>query len=200
MKIILADDHHLFRDGLRTMLEPEAVCHEASSLQETLDILTAHPDAGLILMDLKMPGMVNFRGIEEVRRRHPRIPLVVVSMHDDPAIINEALSHGVSGYIPKTHSFDSMRKAIDLVLTGATYVPQEMLHPTVGAPARSKIPLTRRQREIYELLMQGKSNQQIADELCISLSTVKMHVGTVLEKAGVNSRAQLLAAGRDPFN
>jgi DNA-binding NarL/FixJ family response regulator len=200
MKIILADDNQLFRDGLRAMLEPEATCHEAADLRETLAQLAKNPDAGLVLMDLNMPGMAAVQGIDEVRRRHPRIPLVVVSMHDDPAVIGEVLSRGVSGYIPKTHSFEAMRKAIDLVLAGTTYVPEEMLHRGGASPAANPTRLTRRQKDVYDRLMQGKSHQEIADELFISLSTVKMHVGSVLEKAGVDSLAQLLAADRNPFS
>ncbi len=198
MKIILADDHALFREGLRSMLEPDAVCYEASSLQETLTLLELHTDTGLILMDLNMPGMVNFQGIETVRRRYPDIPLIIVSMHCDADIIQAALSHGVSGYIPKTHNFESMQRAVDLVLSGTPYVPQEALVHNNGAPSQMAR-LTRRQQDIYELLMQGRSNQEIADKLCISLSTVKMHVSTVLERAGARNRTQLLAAGRNIF-
>jgi len=195
MKIILADDHALFREGLRSMLGPDAICYEAASLQETLTLLEVHPDTRLILMDLNMPGMVNFQGVEEVRSCYPDIPLIIVSMHCDPEIIQAALSHGISGYIPKTHNFESMQRAIDLVLSGTPYVPQEAL-----AHSTQTTQLTRRQQDIYELLMKGKSNQEIADELCISLSTVKMHVSTVLERIGVKNRAQLLAAGRNLFS
>lgn len=198
MKIILADDHSLFREGLRSMLEPGAVCYEASSLPEMLDLLEQHPEAGLILMDLNMPGMVDFQGLETVRRRYPGIPLIVVSMHCEPDVIQTVLSHGVSGYIPKTHSFESMQRAIDLVLSGTLYVPQEALSRD-GATLSPSTRLTRRQQDIYELLMKGRSNQEIANELCISLSTVKMHVSTVLERVGVKNRTQLLAAGRNIF-
>jgi len=199
MKIILADDHALFREGLRGMLEPEAVCYEASSLQETLTLLELHPDTRLILMDLNMPGMVNFQGLEEVRSRYPDIPLIIVSMHCEPSIIQAALSHGISGYIPKTHNFESMQRAVDLVLGGTPYVPQEALaHSSSTLP--QKVKLTQRQQDTYELLMKGRSNQEIADELCISLSTVKMHVSTVLERVGAKNRTQLLAAGRNIFS
>jgi len=198
MKIILADDHALFREGLRSMLEPNAVCYEAASLQETLTLLECHPDSRLILMDLNMPGMVSFQGVEKVRNHYPDIPLIIVSMHCEPSIIQMALSHGISGYIPKTHNFESMQRAIDLVLGGTPYVPQEALAHNRTPPQKAK--LTQRQQDIYELLMQGRSNQEIADELCISLSTVKMHVSTVLERVGVKNRTQLLAAGRNPFS
>jgi len=196
MKIILADDHSLFRDGLRSMLGSDACCHEASSLEEMLIQLEAHSDAELILMDLNMPGMDGFDGLKQVRGLYPDIPLIVVSMHCEQGIIQEALSHGVAGYIPKTHSFESMQKAIDLALSGTPYVPQEILDcgSTDATPA---IKLTRRQKDIYALLMQGKSNQEIADKLFISLSTVKMHVSTVLGKTGVKNRAQLLASKRN---
>lgn len=198
MKIILADDHSLFREGLRSMLEPDAVCYEASSLPEMLDLLQDHPDAGLILMDLKMPGMVDFQGLETVRELHPDTPLIIVSMHCEPDVIQTTLSCGVSGYIPKTHSFESMRRAIDLVLSGTPYVPQEALLD-VNSPLSKTSKLTRRQLDVYERLIKGKTNQEIADELYISLSTVKMHVSTVLEKAGAKNRTQLLAANRDVF-
>ncbi len=199
MKIVLADDHSLFREGLRSMLEPAAICYEASTLPEMLALLDCHPDTALILMDLKMPGMVDFQGIEEVRRLYFDIPLIVVSMHCEPDVIQAALSHGISGYIPKTHNFESMQRAIDLVLSGTSYVPREALISDNGEIPPTK-KLTKRQHDIYERLMRGKSNQEIANELCISLSTVKMHVSTVLERVGVKNRAQLLAAGRNIFD
>jgi DNA-binding NarL/FixJ family response regulator len=195
MKIILADDHSLFIDGLRSMLGPDARCYEADSLHQTLSQLEAHPDTKLILMDLQMPGMEEFNGLRQVRQLYPDIPLIVVSMHNEPEIIQTALSLGISGYIPKTHSFESMQKAIDLVLGGIKYVPEEALvYASMATPVST--PLTRRQRDVYQLIMQGKSNQEIADELCISLSTVKMHVSTVLKHAGAKNRSQLLAAGK----
>ena len=75
MKIILADDHALFREGMCSMLKPDAICYEASSFQETMTLLEHHPDAGLILMDLQMPGMIRFQGLEKLRNCYPDIPL-----------------------------------------------------------------------------------------------------------------------------
>jgi DNA-binding NarL/FixJ family response regulator len=199
MKIILADDHSLFRDGLRSMLEPVATCYEADCFQETLGQLKTHPDAKLILMDLKMPGMDNFKGLIEIRQLYPDIPLIVVSMHSESNIIQLALSYGISGYIPKTHNFESMQKAIDLVLSGVQYVPQEILSFANSASTGANR-LTKRQKEIYLLLMQGKANQEIADELYISLSTVKMHVSTVLKSTGAKNRSQLIATKTCLFN
>jgi DNA-binding NarL/FixJ family response regulator len=194
MKIILADDHLLFRDGLRSMLQPEMSCIDAEDLQGTLKQLEIHPDADLVLMDLKMPGMNNFDGLEQVRKQHPDIPIIVVSMHSDPSIIRKAMSYGISGYIPKTHSFEAMQAAIDMVLSGIHYIPEEVLNSDLEKVKKYDL-LTKRQRDVYQLLMQGMSNQEIADKLYISLSTVKMHVSTILKIAGVASRSQLLASG-----
>lgn len=199
MKIILADDHSLFLDGLRSMLGPDTCCYEADCLHQTLNQLEAHPDTKLILMDLQMPGMEEFNGLKQVRQLYPDIPLIVVSMHNEPKIIQKALSLGISGYIPKTHSFESMQKAIDLVLSGFKYVPEEALADN-GVAISASPPLTQRQKDVYQLIMQGKSNQEIADTLYISLSTVKMHVGTVLKHAGAKNRSQLLAAGNNLFS
>ncbi|MEJ2622108.1 MAG: response regulator transcription factor [Candidatus Thiodiazotropha sp.] len=199
MKIILADDHSLFRDGIRSMLESEATCYEADCYEQTLSQLKTHPDAKLLLMDLKMPGMDNFKSLIEIRQLYPEIPLIVVSMHCEPEIIQLALSYGISGYIPKTHTFESMQKAIDLVLSGVQYIPQEALSFANSATTEPNR-LTKRQKEIYLLLMQGKTNQEIADELYISLSTVKMHVSTVLKNTGAKNRSQLLATKTCLFN
>jgi DNA-binding NarL/FixJ family response regulator len=190
----LADDHSLFRDGLRSMLQPEMTCCEAETLQETLSQLDKHQDAGLILMDLKMPGMNEFDGLREVRKRNPDIPIIVVSMHNEPNVIRKAMSYGISGYIPKTHSFEEMQMAIDMVLSGITYIPKEVLEGNQTKDDKFSR-LTRRQQDVYRLLMDGMSNQEIADKLYISLSTVKMHVSTILKTAGVTSRSQLLASG-----
>jgi len=196
MNVILADNHALFREGLRMMLGFGTNCHEADNLDEMLIHLELHSDAELILMGLNLPDMVGFEGLKKVRGLYPEIPLIVVSMHCEPGIIRTAFSHGASGYIPKTHSFECMQKAIDLVLSGSPYVPHELLADDNSGDAPA-IHLTRRQKDVYALLMQGKSNQEIAGSLCISLSTVKMHVGSVLEKASVKNRNQLLALDRN---
>ena len=194
MKIILADDHSLFRDGLRSMLQPEMACYDAETLHEIIDLLGTHKDVRLILMDLKMPGMNEFDGLREVRERFPDIPVIVVSMYSEPDIIRKAMSYGISGYIPKTHSFEAMQAALNMVLNGITYIPEEVLGGTQEKDANVHR-LTRRQLDVYHLLMEGMSNQEIADKLYISLSTVKMHVSTILKTAGVTRRSQLLASG-----
>jgi DNA-binding NarL/FixJ family response regulator len=199
MKIILADDHLLFRDGLRSMLRPEVTCIDAEDLQQALKQLDMHSDASLILMDLKMPGMNEFDGLKQVRELYPNIPVIVVSMHSEPSIIRRAMSYGISGYIPKTHSFEAMQSAIDMVLSGNSYIPEEILNSKQDSATKFNS-LTKRQQEVYQLIMQGMSNQEIADKLYISLSTVKMHVSTILKAAEVSSRSQLLASGNSLFD
>jgi len=200
VKILIADDHALFRDALKSItLSIQSECSHllAGSLQETLDLLSRHPDMTLLLIDLKMPGMNSVDDIQQVRTLYPNIPMIVVSMYGEREIIQQAFEYGASGYIPKTYEAEQTKHAISLVLAGGRYVPEEILQPVRQNASESQ--LTRRQKGVLHLILKGYSNQEIADELYISLSTVKMHVSQIMQKHGVKSRAQLIAESRGGF-
>jgi len=193
MKILIADDHALFRDALKAItrnMHDNNEYFEAASLPVFVQLLVKHPDASLALMDLNMPGVQDVEDIVKVKQVSLHMPLIIVSMYSESDIIKRAFASGASGYIPKTHNADQTRLAISTVLAGGRYVPEEVLTSNTGID--SDIYLTRRQQGVLELLLKGHSNHEIAETLHITLSTVKMHVSNIMEKHGVKSRTQLI--------
>ncbi len=207
MKILIGDDHLLFREGLRRVLEQlqdDALFVEAGTFGELLDHCRNHPDNDLVLMDLHMPGWPGFSGIGDVLALHPGVPVVIVSASEAQSDIRSAIDHGATGYIPKSSSVKVMMGAINLVMSGGIYVPPGALGATVEPPIRRRFQeplerhggygLTQRQSEVLDCLRQGKSNKQIAYELGLSEGTVKIHVTAIFKSLGVKNRTQAVIA------
>ena len=209
MKLILADDHTLFRNGLATLLEshvPDSDVWECDSLDGALAAAQAHPDADVVLLDLFMPGMDGVEGIRRFAMRHPALPLVVLTGADGPDHIQNVLSAGASGFIPKTSTPEVMLSAIRLVLSGGTYVPPEVLSRASGgehsraqpAPRQySPAPLTGRQMAVLRLLAAGKPNKAICRELGIEEGTVKTHIATIFRVLDVVNRTEAAKVARE---
>jgi DNA-binding NarL/FixJ family response regulator len=214
MKILIGDPHELFRAGLRLLLEP---LREGMAFGEagTFDGLVGQCRGGarhdLILMDLRMPGWPGFEGLRAVRALQPDTPLVVVSASEAVGDMRQALEHGVRGFIPKSSSSAVLRGALDIVLSGGVYVPPTAFRASVE-PAdrepeddhhqepedepRGSRHLTPRRREVLTALCAGKPNRQIAHELGLSESTVKIHVNAVFKLFGVRTRTQAVIAAQ----
>lgn len=201
--ILVADDHDLVRIGLCQLLRqwrPDVVLAEAADGLRLWALLQERDHWSLVLIDLAMP---EFDGEADVRRllaRHPGIPVLVVSGTVDPGAMTRLLEAGVAGFLPKALDGRVMLKAIDLVLSGGRYVPPEALTAVYSPPpriARGDADITPRQREILALLVQGLPNKVIATRLAIAEATVKMHVTALLKAHGAQSRAELVARGRD---
>ena len=207
MKILMIDDHHLIRDGLRPVLEQlaepgEAVAVlEAASLAAALELAAGHPDLDLALLDLHLPDVTGFDALERLQRGHPGLPIVLMSGDNDPAVVRQALDRGALGFIPKSSSRQVIVSALRLVLSGGTYIPREAMQapaPPAGAarapgPAGS-LGLTPRQAEVLALLLAGKSNKVICRELNLAEGTVKNHVAAVFKALDVTTRVQAVIA------
>jgi DNA-binding NarL/FixJ family response regulator len=200
IKILQADDHPLFREGIRHLLikqlAPEVMTLEASTIQTTLEIIKQHHDIDLILLDLTMPGMEDFAGFYSIEQCNPTIPIVILSASEEPTDIQKALSAGAVGYIPKSSTSDIMINALKLVLNGGMYYP-DFPYPLetqwigkLADEAQWVDKLTPRQRQVLELMAEGYSNQQIAEKLFLSENTVKHHVSAILNVLEVKSRTQ----------
>lgn len=207
MRVVLADDHELVRSGLRFYLErlaPEVAILEAATLEEALTAAKTAP-ADLIILDLTMPGMNGTAGLEQMRTRHPNVPLVVLSGRTGREDIMGALNRGANGYLPKTLSGKAMLAALRLVLSGETYVPsilmEERSRPGGGRSEPGAAPgmdaLTERERDVLDFLCQGKSNKEIARDLAIREVTVKVHVGNIMRKLGASNRTQAVRLALD---
>jgi DNA-binding NarL/FixJ family response regulator len=201
-RIVIADDHPLFRDALRLTLRDslgDVKIEDAGSLAETIDVLTRADDVDLVLLDLKMPGVQGFSGLVLLKAQHPLVPVVVVSGTEDYGVMARAVSLGASGYIPKSAPVKEMQSAISLVLEGGMWLP-EGVSPDQSAPteadeiARRLSSLTPQQARVLMMLREGLLNKQIAYELSVSEATVKAHVSAILQKLKVDSRTQAVIA------
>jgi DNA-binding NarL/FixJ family response regulator len=204
-RIVLADDHPLFRDALRLTLQDalgDVSFDEAGSLNEVVELLTSADDVDLVLLDLKMPGVQGFSGLALVRAQFPLIPVVVVSGTEDSSVIVRALSLGAAGFIPKSTPVPAMHTAVSAVLEGGEWIP-EGIDPDATVDreadeiARRMSTLTPQQMRVLMMLREGLLNKQIAYELSVSEATIKAHVSAILQKLKVESRTQaVIAASR----
>lgn len=203
MTILIADDHWVVRETLKQVargLSERFKLEEASSFEEALEVIDRDPAIGLLLVDLIMPGFQEFEGLQLLRRRYPSIPVVVVSIHEDPAYVMEAIRHGVIGYIPKSANAVEIKRALARVISGEVAFPRDIIARGMGeeanlAPApkpRDKDNrlslLSRREVEIMIRLGRGTSLSDIADELNISRQTVRVHLGNAMKKLDVSTR------------
>lgn len=205
MKVLMADDHWVFRAGLKHLLkrlDKDVVIVEASSISETIERVSENPDLDLILLDLVMPDSDYFAGLRELHGRFPKIPVVVLSVIENRSDVIHAIELGAMGYIPKVATGDEILKALKSVLAGDIFIPRSLLDPRdkpyeAMAPIQSQSnvrdlvdTLTQRQREVFALLAQGKSNPEIARELGVSAHTVRIHISAILRALGVSNRTQ----------
>jgi len=201
-RLVIADDHPLFRGALREAvagLIERAEIAEAGSFDEVAKLLNEDSEFDLILLDLTMPGVRGFSGLMLLRAQYPSVPVMVVSANDDPAVIRGCMDFGASGFIPKTLGIEQMREAIARVLDGGVWTPSDV-DLTAGADAETAVliarlaTLTPQQVRVLMMLSEGMLNKQIAYELSVSEATVKAHVSAILQKLGVDSRTQAVIA------
>ena len=201
-RFVIADDHPLFRGALKTAILgafPEAVIAEAGSVEALLAELERAPDTDLVLLDLAMPGVRGFSGLMLLRAQHPGVPVIVVSAHEESAVIRRCMEFGASGFIPKSLEVEIMRVAVRAVLDGETWTPHELAaegadDDEASAAVRRLGTLTPQQVRVLMMLSEGLLNKQIAYELNVSEATVKAHVSAILQKLGVESRTQAVIA------
>jgi DNA-binding NarL/FixJ family response regulator len=205
MRLVIADDHPLFRGALRESMAglfERAEIDEAGSFDEITHLLEQSAEIELILLDLSMPGMRGFSGLMYLRAQYPGVPIIVVSANEDAAVIRSCMNFGASGFIPKTLGIEEMRVAIARVIEGGIWTPPEVdLGQSWDGEAAELMPrlasLTPQQVRVLMMLSEGLLNKQIAYELGVSEATVKAHVSAILQKLGVESRTQaVIAASR----
>ncbi len=213
MKVLIVDDHALFRHGLSLILTEmfdEVEVTEARNADQAIEKVTECEDFGLVLLDLAMPGMNAFEGLDMLVDRLPDIPVVIVSGSENGADIRAAFQRGAKGYIFKSSAADVLKLAIPLVLSGEVFVPAVAIgavgvgnpdaDPSTGdEPNLLRDPslkaLTPRQKQVLILLAHGQSNKEIARKLGMLEGTVKVHVKAILKKLGVHNRTQAVVTG-----
>lgn len=196
---LIADDHPLFREALKAALQPRFVdTHfvESDSLGSTLDTIKEYPDLAMILLDLNMPGCENFYGVIRVCEDYPNIPVVVISASDSASTISKAMGYGAKGFASKVAAVDTIAEAIQTVLTGKTWVPEDLKDKIDNISEDSKdvaakvAELTPKQLQVLKYLQAGQLNKQIAYELNVTEATIKAHISAIFKKLGVNTRTQ----------
>lgn len=209
MKILIADDHELFREGLGLVLqqlESGVALVEASDFDAAIERAQAESGVDLLLLDLAMPGMTWSEGLRQLREILPETPIVILSASEDRALVMQAVKLGAAGFIPKSSNSRVMLSALKLVLSGGVYLPPALLDQS-SQPAEpegwrdnnkesggANALLTPRQREVLALLGEGKSNKEIARILNLSEGTVKLHVTAILKALKVNNRTRAVVA------
>lgn len=199
MKVLVADDHALFRDGLCLQLEkinPEFIILQASNFNQALKFVENDRHISLLIMDLDMPDMNWQEAIKELKAKAPQARFVVVSASENSATIRKSLELGVSGYIPKRSEPAILHRALQLILDGGTYLPPSVLQPATDATIQDRSrsgaikTLTNRQNQVLGLVAQGLSNKQIAYQMGVSEATVKLHINALLRSVGATNRTQ----------
>ena len=197
MKILIADDHALFRDGLRCLLEhvqDDTVVLEASTCRQALSISKEHEDIDLILPDLAMPDLNGFDAMAAIIEQVPAVPVAILSASENPVDMRRAYEEGAMGYIPKSHNNEIIEGAIRLMLSGGIYVPKAALGTSnmrqEGNEAVDGVYLTPQQKKVLMLMGQGKSNKHIARALNVAESTVKAHVSAILRSLNADNRTE----------
>lgn len=208
MKLLVADDHVLLRDGMIAALSalagPDAIYLEATDAAQVLRLVAEHPDLDLILLDLFMPGANGFELLSQVCALVPGTPVVIVSASEEIARMRKSFDCGASGFVVKSAGRELLLSAVRLVLAGGVYLPSELLRtgtahpssPPEQPPSTSPMMLTARQQEVLALLEQGQSNKQIARALGLSHHTVKIHVAAILRKLEACNRTQAAGLAR----
>lgn len=211
-KILIADDHPLFREAISSVI---ASGFEGSEILETDDLDSAliiakeNDDLDLILLDLNMPGMHGLNGLITLRNEAPTIPVVIVSAEEEKQVVLQAITYGAVGFITKSSPRVKMTEAIQQILNGNVYLPSDIIRTGKESSGRRRRnddnpvspellnSLTRRQLLVLERMSKGESNKQIAYNLNIAETTVKAHVSAILRKLSVHNRVQAILSASD---
>lgn len=211
IKVLLVDDHALFRDGMRYVLQQladEVEILDTGNFTEALQLVMANPDLDLALLDLHMPDSNGVSSLQLFHQRFPTVPLVVVSGSDQRDDIESVMNLGAMGFISKMSASKAMLSALRMVLDGGVYVPPQLLQQAVSklepgqalndkrSQRASKYGLTPRQLQVLQLIGAGMSNKDISRELNLAEGTVKIHVAAIYQTLHVNSRVEAVETAR----
>ena len=199
IEIIIADDHMMIREGLKQLLELDGtmkVIAEANDGEECLNLLNKkiHPD--ILLLDINMPKKNGIEVLEYIKQNKIPVKVLILTVHNEVEYLLKAVDIGIDGYLLKDSSYDELKEAIDVVISGNTYIHPSLL-PALNesmedyALDKEKIEcLTKRELDVLRLISEGCSNKKISDELTISERTVKNHISHIFRKIDVEDRTQ----------
>ena len=197
MKILLVDDHPLFIEGMRGILQrldDAVVIQTSGSCEEALGLIEIDGNIDLLLLDLNLPGMSGLDGMQQLRHQLPATSIVLLSASEDRNKVLRAIELGAKGYIPKSSTPEIIITALQLVLSGGVYLPMAVLDTINSSQAKTSNgnghTLTLRQIEVLRLLAEGHPNKTIADKLHMAENTARVHVSAILRFLEVSNRTE----------
>lgn len=202
IQILLVDDHDIIRDGIKSLLEDEIgfnIIAEAETGKEAIDACEKH-EINFIIMDISMPEMDGIEATKKIKDQHPDIKILALTMMDEDQHIRKMIEAGASGYILKNSDKSELIEAITTILDGRHYFSQDatqsvmmdLVKETPKKQSADPAQITDREREVLELIVKEHTNQQIAEELYISIRTVDAHRRNLLQKTGAKNTAGLV--------
>jgi two-component system response regulator NreC len=205
-KILIADDHAIVRAGLRALIHAETemeLVGEASGGYETIELVEKNqPD--VLVLDLSMPDLDGIAVTRSLKAKFPGLRILILTLHEDKALLKEAIKAGAAGYILKRAAESELVSAIRTILRGDLYVDPSLVRTLIGEPRRAAPnspaateALTPRETEILKLIVEGNTNRQIGEQLKISFRTVEGHRANIADKLGLHSRVELVRYARD---
>jgi DNA-binding NarL/FixJ family response regulator len=203
IRVLIADDHQIVRDGLRSLLEKEPDMEVIAAVEDgrTTVRLVEELQPDVVIMDISMPGLNGIEATRKITHDFPNIKIIALSMHDDGRFVTNMLKAGASGYLLKDCAFKELTKAIHVVVrTGKSYLSPDITDVVVssyvtGTPGSEPLlytALTPREREVLQLVVEGKTSSQIAAILYVSVKTVETHRTQLMRKLKINNLADLV--------
>jgi DNA-binding NarL/FixJ family response regulator len=200
LKLLLVDDHEMFRQGMKFLLadlDEHLEFTDAASCEQAMVVLSSE-SIDMVLLDLNMPGSQGLSSLHEIKTLYPGLPIAVLSGEDNPSLVREAIDQGASGYVPKSSSSQVLIAALRLILAGGVYLPAMVLNavspPKAGIGEGAASPLSGRQTAVLLKAIQGKTNKVIARDLEIAEGTVKTHLSAAFKVLAVSNRTEAVYA------
>jgi len=204
MKILVADDHGLFRLGLKAAIEQKvegSSVLEAEDARTALELMEREKELRLALLDINIPGNEGLSFVFNAIERYPNLKVCVISGNEDPNVVNAIMEKGAIGFIPKSSANDVVSSAVQIILAGGQYFPMDLLNKSSAKlnakTDKSLSRLTPRQLDVLKAMAEGLANKQIADNLHISVGTVKTHITAIFEELAVTNRTQAINVARE---
>ncbi len=206
--VMIVDDHHLIRIGVKNLLEghfPDMNVAEAATLADAIALMGGTGSFDLVLLDINLPDVSALEGLTLLKLNSPSTAVALISGIEDHHIIRTALANGADGFIPKSADPQILIHAVSLILGGEIFLPRSYLKgenpvqadaPRINAPSVLST-LTARQNDVFNLMRQGLSNKEIARQLDLSESTIKSHISSILKEFGTTSRAKAIVKSNE---
>ena len=206
IRVLIADDHAIVRTGLRALLNSEPsmeLVGEATGGYEAIE-LAGKSNADILVLDISMPDLDGISVTKKIKSQFPDLRILILTVHEDEALLREAIRVGAAGYILKRAAETELISAIRAIIGGDLYVDPSMVRvllsdeikPIATLPESAE-PLTHREKEILKLIVQGYTNRQTGEELSISTRTVEGHRANLVAKLGLHSRVELVRYARE---